>query len=280
MDNFDITLPFSMYREVGEGRLINTHSHSDAMELVQVTNGRIRAQIGTEYIEAGKGDFLYIPPTMIFRAESIEGTGAVRGLIFNSSILEENMQSFDTELLYMFYIQSRNKLAVFGEGHPVHFILSRFMQEAYDEYTAKDVCYKLPIRASIYLMMTALLRFYCGNKDELDEHVVYHNVLRLRPVVEYISAHFCEKIYIESLSDMLSVSPDYFTKMFKDSIGRTPIDYINGMRINEAMNLLCNTEDSMAEIADKIGFCNPNYFHKIFKQYMGISPLAYRKSIK
>ena len=129
-------------------------------------------------------------------------------------------------------------------------------------------------------MMTALLRFYCGNRDELDDHVVYHNVLRLRPVVEYISEHFCEKIYIESLSEMLGVSPDYFTKMFKDSIGRTPIDYINGMRINEAMNLLCNTDDSMADIADKIGFCNPNYFHKIFKQYMGISPLAYRKSIK
>ena len=217
---------------------------------------------------------------MIFRAEAVDGTSAVRGLIFNSSILEENMQSFDTELLYMFYIQSRNKIAVFGEGHPVHFILCRFMQEAYDEYTAKDVCYKLPIRASIYLMMTALLRFYCGNKDELDDHVVYHNVLRLRPVVEYISSHFCEKIYIESLSDMINVSPDYFTKMFKDSIGRTPIDYINGMRINEAMNLLCNTEDSMAEIADKIGFCNPNYFHKIFKQYMDISPLAYRKSIR
>ena len=87
MNNIDTELPFSMYREVGEGRLINTHCHSYAMELVQVTNGKIRAQIGTEYIEAVKGDFLYIPPTMIFRAESVDGVSAVRGLIFNSSIL-------------------------------------------------------------------------------------------------------------------------------------------------------------------------------------------------
>ena len=79
---------------------------------------------------------------------------------------------------------------------------------------------------------------------------------------------------------MINVSPDYFTKMFKESIGKTPIDYINGMRVNAAMELLCNTEMSMTEIADTIGFCNPNYFHKIFKQYMETSPLAYRKSTK
>ena len=150
------------------------------------------------------------------------------------------------------------------------------MKESYDEYTEKEICYKLPIRANIYHMMTALLRYYCGSKNELDR-MIYHNVLRLRPVIAYIDEHFREKIYIEDLSAMINVSPDYFTKMFKESIGKTPIDYINGMRVNSAMELLCTTEMSMAEIADAIGFCNPNYFHKIFKQYMLTSPLAYRK---
>jgi AraC-like DNA-binding protein len=127
--------------------------------------------------------------------------------------------------------------------------------------------------------MTALLRYFCGSKDESDR-MIYHNVLRLRPVIEYIADHYCEKIYIEELADMITVSPDYFTKMFKDSIGKTPIEYINGLRVNEAMRRLSETDASMADIADGIGFCNPNYFHKIFKQYMNVSPLAYRKSTK
>ena len=135
----------------------------------------------------------------------------------------------------------------------------------------------LPIRANIYLMMTALLRYYCGSKDESDR-MIYHNVLRMRPVVEYISKHYCEKIYVEHLADMINVSADYFTKMFKDSIGKTPIEYINGLRVNKAMEFLFSTKLSMAEIADAIGFCNPNYFHKIFKQYLSVSPLAYRKT--
>ena len=79
---------------------------------------------------------------------------------------------------------------------------------------------------------------------------------------------------------MINVSSDYFTRMFKDSIGKTPIDYINGMRINEAMRQLCTTDRSMAEVSEAVGFCNSNYFHKIFKQYIDMSPLAYRKSSK
>ena len=128
-------------------------------------------------------------------------------------------------------------------------------------------------------MMTALLRYYCGSRDELDR-MIYHNVMRLRPVIEYISEHFAEKIYIETLSDMITVSADYFTKMFKESMGKTPIDYINALRINKAMQLLSETDMPVNEISDSLGFSNPNYFHKIFKQYMVTSPLVYRKSAK
>ena len=279
MSHEDTKFPFSMYKESGEGRIINSRSHKTSMEIVEVTAGAVMVQIGTELVGAEEGDFLYIPPSMTFRVDAATETASVRGMIFDTSIIEENLENFDSEIFYMFYVQSKNKITVFGKEHPVNPTLKRFMQESDDEYSEKEICYKLPIRANIYHMMTALLRYYCGSKNELDR-MIYHNVLRLRPVISYIDEHFKEKIYIEELSAMINVSPDYFTKMFKESIGKTPIDYINGMRVNSAMELLCGTEMSMTEIADAIGFCNPNYFHKIFKQYMETSPLAYRKSTK
>ncbi len=271
--------PFSIYKKSGEGRIVNSRVNADAMEIVEVTYGTVRVQIGTEVVEATSGDIFFVPSEMVLRIDSVDSVASVRGLIFNSSIIEENMENFDTEILYMFYVQSRNRATVFEDGHPVHSALSRLIADAYEEYSLKDVCYKLPIRAGIYLIMTALLRFYCGSKDDEDK-MVYHNVLRLRPVITYISEHFKEKIYIEKLADMIGVSPDYFTKMFKDSIGKTPIEYINGLRVNYSMKLLCASDMSMAEIAEDIGFCNPNYFHKIFKQDMGCRPLQYRKSVQ
>ena len=269
--------PFRMYSESGEGRLINSRSSDRSMEIVEVISGTVTVYIGTEQAEAGAGDFLFVPPGMVFRAETEGGATTLRGIIFDASILEANMQNYEAELLYMFDIQSKNRMTVFKEGHPVYETLAIYMQESYDEYVLKDVCYNLPIRANIYLMMTELLRYYCSAKTESDK-IVYHNVIRLRPVIEFIGKHLGEKIYIEMLAGMTGVSADYFTKMFKDSIGKTPIDYINSLRINLAMRLLSDGDLSMADISDAVGFCNANYFHKIFKQYRQISPLAYRKS--
>ncbi|MBO5907340.1 MAG: helix-turn-helix transcriptional regulator [Clostridia bacterium] len=268
--------PFRMYSQRGTD-IISEGYHDTAVEIVEITSGEVSVQIGTDTLEAARGDFIYIPSGFVFRIISSEGESAVRSLVFDTSIIEENMENFDTEILYMFYVQSKNKISVFREGHPVYSALRECIGVAYDEYVSKDVCYKLPIRANIYLIMTALLRYYCGTRDELDR-MIYHNVMRLRPVIEYISEHYAEKIYIESLSDMITVSPDYFTKMFKDSIGKTPIDYINALRINHALKLLLLTDTPINEISDAVGFSGPNYFHKIFKQYMITSPLAYRKT--
>lgn len=272
----DTKFPFKIYTASGTGVICSSY-HSDAMEIVEITSGVVNVQIGTVTVTASRGEFLFVPPTMVLRAESTEGEASLRAMVLDNSIIKENMDSFDAEIFYMFHVQSKNRITVFGKEHPVFSTLSKYMQESYDEYVAKDVCYKLPIRANSYLMMTALLRYYCGSRDELDR-MVYHNVLRLRPVVEYIAEHFAEKIYIETLAEMLNVSPDYFTKMFKDSIGKTPIDYINALRINKAMQLLAETEMPVNDISSSLGFSNPNYFHKIFKQYMVTSPLVYRKS--
>lgn len=274
----DLKFPFKMYSVQGDG-IICAGFHERAMEIIEITSGTVFVQIGTEFAEAKTGDFLYVPPTMVFRVEAKDGEAGMRSMVFDSSIIEINMENFDTEIFYMFYVQSKNKIVVFEEGHPVHATLSQYMQESYDEYISKDVCYKLPIRANIYLMMTSLLRYYCGSKNELDR-MIYHNVMRLRPIISYISEHYKEKIYIETMSEMITVSPDYFTKMFKDSIGKTPIDYINALRINRAMQMLATTDTSVNDISDELGFSNSNYFHKIFKQYMETSPAAYRKMVK
>ena len=264
-----------MYSAKGSG-IITEGYHESSVEIIQITSGSATVQIGTDTVEASAGDFLYIPSALVFRIVADECDASLRSMVFDSSIIEVNMENFDTEIFYMFYVQSRNRITVFRKGHPIYETLYACMDEAYEEYIAKDVCYKLPIRANIYLIMTALLRYYCGTKNELDR-MIYHNVMRLRPIIEYISHHCGEKIYIESLADMITVSPDYFTKMFKDSIGKTPIDYINAARVNHALKLLMTTDTPINEIAEAAGFSGPNYFHKIFKQYMLTSPLAYRK---
>lgn len=269
---------FRLYSASGEGIIDSGYNHT-AHQLIQITGGSLAVSIGTEFIEAEQGDFIYVPPTLVFRAEAVGGHASLRALVFERELVEENMASFDSEIFYMFFVQSCSRIVTFRQGHPIYESLVYSMNEAYEEYISKDVCYLLPVRAHIYLLTSAILRYYAGQRGELDR-MIYHNVIRLRPVIEYITENYGEKIYIETLSDMVALSPDYFTKMFKDSIGKTPIDYINGVRVNHSLRLLTMTDTPINEIADLLGFSNPNYFHKIFKSYMNTSPLAYRKSGK
>ena len=268
----------STYNAAGNG-IIDFGYHENSAVIVELIDGDALVTIGTDTVEASRGDFIYIPQDVVFRVESRDGMAAMRALVFDMDIIKDNMENFESEILYMFYVQSRTKMLVFKKGHPIYERLAYSMHEAYEEYVSKDVCFRLPVKANVYLAMAEILRYYCGSRNETDQ-MIYHNVLRLRPVIDYIAEYYREKIYVETLSDMITVSPDYFTKMFKDSIGKTPIDYINAMRINDSLRLLSFTDTPVNEIAEQLGFSNTNYFHKIFKAYMDTSPLAYRKSMK
>ena len=268
---------FKTQAEEGSGVLLSGY-HADSVVIIEILSGNARVEVGTECVEAEEGNFVYIPSKLVFRVEATGGRAAVRSISYATAIVEEHMEKIDTEIFYMFYVQSRNKISLFKPEHPIYEVMAYAVSEAYDEYASKDVCYKLPVMANIYLLTSALLRHYCGSRDELDR-MVYHNVMRLRPTLDYITENCGEKIYIETLAEMISVSPDYFTKMFKESIGKTPIDYINTVRVNRALELLSVSDVPINEIAERSGFSNANYFHKIFKQYMNTSPLTYRKSV-
>lgn len=269
-------MQIKLYSASGEG-IIDSGYQAEAHQIIQVTSGELAISVGTEVVEVGAGDFVYVPPTLVFRVETVGAHASVRTLVFDRALVEDEMSNFDSEIFYMFFVQSCSRIVTFRKGHPIYENLAYCMNEAYEEYMSKDVCYTLPVRAHIYLLTAAIMRYYATSRNELDR-IIYHNVIRLRPVIEYITENYSDKIYIETLADMVALSPDYFTKMFKDSIGKTPIDYINGVRVNHSLRLLTMTDTPVNEIAEQLGFSGPNYFHKIFKAYMNTSPLAYRKS--
>ncbi len=268
-----------MITKEGTGVLLKSSINEDSMEILQVTAGTLTVEIGTVRQTGEPGDIFYVPSGLVLRVAANEGQGALRALVFKSEIISRNMEKVDKEFLYMFDVQSHIRIAKFTKDVPVYRSLSHCIDEAINEYRDKDVCFKLPIRANIYLLMTALMRYYCDLKNE-DDAAVYHNVLRLRPVLDYMGVHYREKIYVEELSGMTGLSGDYFTKMFRDCLGKTPVDYINNMRINRSLIMLAETDLPLSQIAQSVGFNHLGYFHKIFKQYMDVPPNAYRESAK
>ncbi|TVR67358.1 MAG: AraC family transcriptional regulator [Spirochaetaceae bacterium] len=102
------------------------------------------------------------------------------------------------------------------------------------------------------------------------------NIKRLDCVLEFIHRHYTEKIRTEDLCECANLSESNLIKLFRKNLGRTPIDYINQVRVNRAKELLLHTDLNVKEIAWETGFADQFYFSRVFKKMEGKSPRDFR----
>ena len=270
--------PFEMTVKRGTGRLIPAFCREGWMSILGVQSGSVRVQAGLFSKTASEGEILLIAPSLLLSCDAEGGLAGIRLMTFHESILSQNMDTIESELLYMLTVQAKNHLFTFGREHPLHESLSTLMDAAQEEYQAKEVCYAMPIRANLYLMMTGILRYY-GGARRWDDRMIYHNIMRLKPVLDRIERDYAEKMTIPSLSADLCLTPDHFTRIFRDGVGVPPVEYINRVRLNRALVLLAETDLPISDVAHGSGFYSMQYFYRIFKETLGASPLALRSRL-
>lgn len=100
--------------------------------------------------------------------------------------------------------------------------------------------------------------------------------LKTRLAIEFMENEFADLEGINALADKLGISLSHFTREFTKETGINPIKYLTNIRIQNAMQLLTNTELSINEIAIKCGFSCGNYFSKMFKKSTHTSPYQFR----
>ena len=129
------------------------------------------------------------------------------------------------------------------------------------------------LKAKVYAMLVFLLRIKRKNlsivySDSYDE--------RTELFIQYICEHFSESITLQSVADHFFLSKEYFSFIFKQKTGFGFNEYLNQLRISQAMKLLENTNESIINIANKCGYSDSSYFTTVFKKISGISPKNYR----
>ena len=98
----------------------------------------------------------------------------------------------------------------------------------------------------------------------------------VQQAIQYISRNYGENISLSSLCSIVHMSESYFSKLFKDKTGENFNSYLSQVRINNAKQLLKNSNLKIGVVAAQVGYPNVSYFTQVFKKLTGLSPEQYR----
>ncbi len=105
-----------------------------------------------------------------------------------------------------------------------------------------------------------------------------HSVSAVDTAIAYIKEHYRENIDIEDIFNETNYSKSHFSRLFKETSGKSLTEYINSYRVEKACLDMIYTDKNITEIAMENGFNNVQYFSRVFRQVMNCSPRHYKKS--
>jgi|GEM_PF-5495839 len=103
---------------------------------------------------------------------------------------------------------------------------------------------------------------------------------RIVEAQRYIDTHLDEPCTVARLARHCGLSPSHFSHLFQKTIGLTPMEFLRRRRVDHAKLMLAESDYSVSEVAEQVGYADPFHFSRVFSKLEGMSPSAYRESWK
>jgi AraC family transcriptional activator of pobA len=273
----DHAFPINIFHnQANDHNVLTLHWH-EHMELIYMVEGEAVFDIGNQSFAASAGDILFVNGGQLHSGYSIHNQGVdFYAIVYNPSLLFGS--SFD--------VHQAQSIGPFLTGE--HFLpnliqktdsyyaeTQQWILNTIAEFKHKAFAYEVNIKAYLQLILVLLSRHSSPKATNTLRNV--RQAEMLKPIITHIENAFPDKISLEQAAKLVNLSTHHFCKSFKKATGRTFIEYVQIVRINEAERLLKKTELSITRIAEQVGFCNINYFDKVFKKIKKYPPSNARK---
>ena len=95
-------------------------------------------------------------------------------------------------------------------------------------------------------------------------------------VLHYIKENLDKPIRLEQLAAMVHLDKSYFVRLFRETYGQTPIQFLINLRMEHACDLITYTDLPMGQIAQRCGYPSPSHFSAEYKKHYGVTPATHR----
>lgn len=266
--------PFQVHRtELTNGLHLYPHIHEEA-EITYITEGAgIFCVDGSEY-SVKAGDIIFVPSNRIHLAYS-DNNGKAS---FSSIVFSTDCFSFSKESrIYKKYVRP-------VLNNEIRF--TEYVDNSFDCYEKLTECVKIIDSAyfkenSELICLSKLFEIwniwfedcseFVGNPDDIN----YGK--RLGETIEYMRTNYQNRITVKDLAQIAHMSEGHFSRIFKNYMKLSPMEYLIHIRIYKSAELLIQTDMPIGEIAMNCGFNDFSYFGQQFRKELGTTPREYRK---
>lgn len=257
------------------GSIFADHWH-EHLQFIYCVTGAAKIYCNRHPIHLAAEEIMFINANEIHYGESLNGGISYYIIMVDPSfILSNEVDSCQTKYispLMLNQILFTNKINNDEE-------LTNCIKKIINEYNTQQTGYELAVKACIYNAIVLLLRNHVVRSFSPKEYdLQVANMQRFQKVFNYIEKNYTQRIYLKDLADIAFLSTNHFCRVFKKLTGKSAIDYINQLRIEKAVTLLKQGQNSIKEIAFITGFDDTNYFSRIFKKYKQIAPNQFQKT--
>lgn len=231
-------------------------------ELILIQGGRGEIHFDNQVVSVREGDLMVCKPGIKLRTRSSDDY-PLKGI----SIIIGNLKLHEMppEILLD---EEKNPILHLKKNYDV---LSRYFTNVLSENTDAKLGSLDLISFMLQSIIIHIIRIANQPKETTSISTISRNTR------DYIRENYAQDLSLNTLASFVFVSPYHLAHIFKEEIGMSPIQFMIKCRIDEAKRMLAETDQSVREIAQHVGYPNANYFNMLFKKITGESPGKFRK---
>lgn len=255
------------------------HEHT-FFEIVYIYDGSCKQTISNNKITLSTGDLCIIPPGIKHDISVFDDTSVILNCLVKKSTLHNiffnflnNANILSTFFLNNIYSESGNNYIIFhtGNDHEIH----RGFLYTYWESINQTLYFDQMISYTLLLIFGLLIRLY-ERSVELPVFTKKTDVQRFA-LLQFIQDNY-KNISLDDVAERFNYTPEYASKLIKKATGLTFTQILQQVRIEKAQVLLHDTNMTIANIANEVGYENTEHFIRTFKNKMHMTPTEYRRT--